>query len=239
MTTMTLDKQQSIYILTLTNGQHENGLSHDVLNEYNETFNQIESSSQNACLIIQSDHPKTFCNGINLNWLVQQTLDDKKAFIKLLENTLIRLALLNLPVIACINGNAYAGGAILASACDFRLMRADKGRFCFPEVNINIPYTPAIADIVQLLPNQHAVWQMSLTGHAMTGAECLAAQVVDHIYGADALNAETLKFAEEMAHKSRSTYTTIKHQLRSNIVSLAKVRELYDAHKYPSYLALV
>ena len=34
MTTMTLDQQQSIYVLTLTNGDQDNALNQDVLNEY-------------------------------------------------------------------------------------------------------------------------------------------------------------------------------------------------------------
>ena len=49
--------------------------------------------------------------------------------------------------------HAYAGGALIASACDFRTMRADRGRFCFPEVDIKIPFTPIMTEIVRLLPN--------------------------------------------------------------------------------------
>lgn len=238
MTSMTLDKQQSVYILTLTNGQQENALNRDVLNEYNDIFDQIENSTHNASLVIQSDHPKTFCNGLDLIWLLQQSPEDKKAFITQLENTLIRLALLNLPVLAAINGNAYAGGTILAAACDFRLMREDKGRFCLPEVNINIPFTPALMDIVQLLPNPYAVQQMALTGQALTSKACLQSQIVNHLYPEDALQMETLKLAEEMAQKNRTTYTVIKHQLRSKIVQIAKERGIYDEKKYASPLGI-
>ncbi|EOR06769.1 enoyl-CoA hydratase/isomerase family protein [Acinetobacter genomosp. 15BJ] len=232
MTTMTLDQQQSIYVLTLTNGDQDNVLNQDVLNEYIEIFDEIERHSHNACLVIQSDHPKTFCNGLDLAWLMQQSMQDKKAFTLELENMLLRLALLNLPVIAEINGNAYAGGAILASACDFRLMRADKGRFCFPEVKLTIPFTDCIAEIVQLLPNQHAIWEMSLTGKSMTGLECLDTHVVHQIHPAESLNAEVFKFAEEMSQKHRLTYAVIKRQLRHRIVEIAKQRQLYNPEKF-------
>ncbi|MCH7337211.1 enoyl-CoA hydratase/isomerase family protein [Acinetobacter sp. NIPH 2699] len=232
MATMKLDKQQSIYVLTLTNGDQENALNQDVLNEYIAIFDEIEYDKNNASLIIQSDHAKTFCNGLDLGWLMQQSLEDKKTFTTQLENMLLRLALLNLPVIAAVNGNAYAGGAILAAACDFRFMRADKGRFCFPEVHLTIPFTDSIAEIVQLLPNQHATWEMSLTAKALTGAECLQSQVVHQIHPIESLHAEVFKFAEEMSQKHRMTYAVIKRQLRSRIVHIAKERQLYHPEKY-------
>ncbi|KXZ70078.1 enoyl-CoA hydratase/isomerase family protein [Acinetobacter venetianus] len=232
MATMSLDKQQSVYLLTLQNGDQENALNKTVLEEYLEIFDEIESDQNNASLIIRSDHAKTFCNGLDLAWLMQQSIEEKKAFTVQLENMLLRLALLNLPVIAEINGNAYAGGAILASACDFRFMRADKGRFCFPEVNLTIPFTDTIAEIVQLLPNRHATWEMALTSKTMTGFECLQSQVVSQIHPVESLQAETLKFAEEMAQKHRLTYAVIKTQLRHRLVQIAKQRQIFDQEKY-------
>ena len=45
----------------------------------------------------------------------------------------------------CISGdNAYGGGALIASACDFRTMRADRGRICFPEIDLKLGLSPAM-----------------------------------------------------------------------------------------------
>ncbi|NIQ10218.1 MAG: enoyl-CoA hydratase/isomerase family protein, partial [Gammaproteobacteria bacterium] len=68
-------------------------------------------------------------------------------FIEELENLLLRLAILDLPTVVAINGNCYAGGALIASACDFRYMRADRGRFCFPEVKIEKAFTPVMIEV--------------------------------------------------------------------------------------------
>ncbi len=79
MATMSLDKQQSIYILTLHNGDHENALNKVVLEEYLEIFDEIERDQNNTSLIIRSDHAKTFCNGLDLAWLMQQSIEEKKS----------------------------------------------------------------------------------------------------------------------------------------------------------------
>ena len=48
MATMTLDKQQSTYVLNLTNGNQENALNKAVLEEYFAIFDEIESDKNNA-----------------------------------------------------------------------------------------------------------------------------------------------------------------------------------------------
>lgn len=79
MATMSLDKQQSVYLLTLQNGDQQNALNKTVLEEYLEIFDEIESDQNNASLIIRSDHTKTFCNGLDLAWLMQQSIEEKKS----------------------------------------------------------------------------------------------------------------------------------------------------------------
>jgi enoyl-CoA hydratase/carnithine racemase len=63
-----------------------------------------------------------------------------------------------LPTVASFNGHAFGAAAMLATAHDYRVMRDDRGYFCFPEVDINIPFTPGIAALIQakLSPRPHS-----------------------------------------------------------------------------------
>jgi enoyl-CoA hydratase/carnithine racemase len=229
MAFMKLEKKGSVYILTLTHGEKDNTFTPDVLAEYHQHLDRIESHGENAALLITSDHPKTFCNGIDLPWLLTQSPEGFQAFVTQLENLLLRVAVLNLPVIAAINGNCYAGGAILASACDFRFMREDRGRFCFSEVNIKIPFTPVMVDVISLLPDAQALRDLALTGKAVGGMEAYKMKVADRIYGETALFSEALSFAEAMAEKHRATYSAIKRSLRPKLVETARARGLIHA----------
>lgn len=217
MATMNLTLEDGIHILTLTNGDNENAFTLDVLQEYLAAFDQAEQYVGNTALVITSDHPKTWSNGINLPWMMAQKGDDFKKFVDTLEEVFYRLALLNMPTVGCITGNCYAGGAILATGLDFRIMRQDRGRFCYPEVNIKIPFTEMMVDIIDLLPNKHALKHMALTGIAKTGNECLEDNIVDALFPMETLQQNAIGYAKELAKKDRATYTTIKRSMRTNV----------------------
>lgn len=218
---MNLQLQDGIHILTLTNAENggDNRLTTAVVGEYLAALDTVEQYQGNTALLLTCTHKKTFSTGINLDWLIQ--LDDagRREFTTAFETLLCRLALLNAPTVACINGNAYAGGAIIASAADFRLMRSDRGRYCYPEVDIKIPFNQVSSDIGQLLPNQQAVKNMMLTGVAYTGLECAELQIVDAIYPQDQLQAEALSLAKTLASKDRDTYCKNRNLMRPEIVA--------------------
>lgn len=223
MTTMNLQLADGVHILTLTNAENggDNRLTTEVVEEYLAALDIVEQYHGNTALLLTCSHEKTFCTGINLDWLLPLNDADRREFTTAFETLLCRLALLSAPTVACINGNAYAGGAIVASATDFRLMRSDRGRFCYPEVDIKIPFTQVSSDIGQLLPNQQAVKNMMLTGVAYTGLECAELQIVDAIYPQDQLQQEAFSLAKTLASKDRQTYCTNRNLMRPEIVAHA------------------
>lgn len=217
MSTMNLNLEDGIHILTLTNAASDNTFTTEVMNEYIAAFDEIESYRGNGALIITCEDEKTFSTGINLAWLGEQSAQGQAAFMQAFHIMLCRFALLNIPTIVAINGNAYAGGAILAAGADFRLMREDRGRFCFPEVNIPLPFTPVTRSLVSLLPNKQALKNMLLTGIAYTGIEAEALHIVDSIHPADKLHKSALELAKTLATKDRTIYATIRNDMRPEI----------------------
>lgn len=219
MANVELSKTGSIFVLTLNDPATDNTYTTDVLKNYHACLDEIEGSKGNACLLITSNNDKTWCNGINLNWFIAQNQDERDVLVSAMERLYLRLSLLNMPTLGCLTGNTYAGGAIMACALDFRYMRADKGRFCFSEVDIKIPFTPLMTEVIRLLPNPHALHEMALTGLRLGGEECFARNIVDGIYPADSLRNAALERAEFLASKDRSTYTAIKHGLRRHLLT--------------------
>ena len=222
MSTMQLEVKQGVHVLSLTNHEHENMLNMDVMNEYLSVFDQVDSYKGNTALLIRCEHEKTFSTGIDLEWLMQESPEDKQAFVRAMETMLYRLALLSAPTVIALNGNTYAGGAVIALAADFRLMRADRGRLCLPEININMSFPPLMNDVINLITDKHTLKTMALTGKAYTGEECLAVNLVDSIHPEDELQQAAFEMAQNLAQKNRQVYTTIRNDLRPNISKYAE-----------------
>ena len=221
MSAMNLELIENVHVLSLTNHDHENKFNQAVMEEYLGVFDTVDAYVGNTSLLIRCEHPKTFSTGIDLQWMMALTTDARTLFIKTLETVVYRLAMFGAPTIAALNGNTYAGAAILMSGADFRLMRADRGRFCYPEVDIKIPFTPLMNDVCELLPNKHALKHMMLTGRPCTGIEAEKWNVVDSIHSEDTLQSKALEMAQALAQKDRATYVTIRNQTRSKIAQYA------------------
>ncbi len=217
---MHLERDGSVFILTLTNGDNANTFTEDVLREYLEVFDEIEASSGNCALVITSNSPKYWCTGINLDWLKQQPREYFLEFASLMDRVYLKAALLNLPTVGCLTGHTFAGGAILAASLDFRFMREDRGWFCFPEVDIQIPFSMLMQEVVEMLPNPHAVKELILTGKRIGGREAAELKIVDGAYPIDELFDRAFEYAEMLAQKDRKTYTRIKHTWRRSILRL-------------------
>lgn len=224
MNALQLDRDGAVQVITLTRAEADNTFNLDVLREWNAALDEVQAARGDTSLLVRCDHPKTFCNGIDLPWLMAQPPETFAAFIRVLEDFLLRVATLDLPVVAAINGNAYAGGALLANACDFRLMRADRGRLCYSEISIKMSFTPVMFEVVRLQHDAHAAWEMAMTGRALGGEECAQRRVVDRALPLDQLEAAARALAAELATKHRPTYAQLKLGLRPAIARLARER---------------
>lgn len=220
MSTMELSQDGSLYILTLTNGKNANTLTADVVAEYNVVLDELEAKEGSMALLVTSSDDKFFCNGINLDWIVTQPPTYFLQFASLLDRLYLRFALADFPVVGCLTGHTYAGGALLAATFDFRFMREDKGFFCLPEVDIRIPFSPIMHEILRLFPDGQALGELLLTGRRIGGKEAQKMQIVHQAYPQDELWNKTVELARFLAAKDRKTYASIKRGFRRHLTTL-------------------
>lgn len=222
MAALDLKRDGSIFVVTMCDQAGPNTFTDEVINEHHRILDEIEGSAGSGAVVLTSSNPKSWTQGINLEWLITKPAEYFPEFKDLMDGFLIRWALLDMPTIACLTGHTYAGGAILASGFDFRVMREDKGWFCFPEVDIKIPFTPIMHEIIDLLPNKRALRDLLLTGKRLGGTEAAQLGIVDVAYTGEMVFDKAMEIARVMCQKDRSTYAAIKRGMRSKLVGMLK-----------------
>lgn len=108
----------------------------NVLNELETRIREIRSDIESyRAVIIQSEHPKYFIVGANLEALKQLTKDSIREWVRRGHEVFNALENLPLPVIAKVKGYGLGGGLELALACDF-IFCSNNAFLGQPEVNL-------------------------------------------------------------------------------------------------------
>ncbi|TBU32558.1 ClpP/crotonase [Dichomitus squalens] len=140
-------------------------------------------------LVGNTKQDKFFSNG--LDWAgANKDPAFKTNFFPLIFNPAIhRLITFPIPIIAAVNGHSFAGGMVLAMACDYRVMTDGSKRnawMCMNEIHFGaqIPL-PLVAVLRAKASNAQVIRKVVLEGHRFTPKEALSSGLVDYVAGED------------------------------------------------------
>ncbi len=137
--------QDTVVILTMNTA--ENRHNPEFLQAFHQHLDTIEADKAIKAIILTSSSDKNWSLGTDLAWMSQPTNTPEVIadFMTAVTVLLKRIVTFPMPIIVALNGHTYGnGGVFLACACDFRFMKADKGCFCFPEVDVLMPFFPSM-----------------------------------------------------------------------------------------------
>lgn len=202
--TPTLELQDTIAVLNL--GADENRFSPDWLETVDGLLDDVLPQAQ---ALVTVGTGKFYSNGLDLDWLMSHG-DRTDWYVGRVHALLRRVLTFGLPTVAAINGHAFGAGAMLAVAHDYRVMRSDRGFLCFPEVDIDIPFTPGMASLIQAkVAPQTAVTAMT-TGHRYGGAAAVAAGLADSCAAEHEVLSTAIDLMKPLTGKDSGTLSAIK-----------------------------
>jgi enoyl-CoA hydratase/carnithine racemase len=233
-------KDETIAIITMTNGQNRHNL--EFAKTLNTMLDEIVSDKTISALIITSDDEKNFSQGIDVEWIMGKLQNNDHQpvidFINQMDDVFKKLLLYPLPVIAAINGHAFGNGSILSCACDFRFMRSDKGFFCFPEVNLGIPFRWGMNAFVKKAIPMHILSQMQFTGNRYTAGELEQHHIiVKACANQEDLMMTAMTFAKTF-QKKRGIFGELKKRLHNDIIKVLESDFMPSSAKIDSLVIL-
>jgi enoyl-CoA hydratase/carnithine racemase len=217
---------ENVAIVTFNSG--ENRFNPSFLDAFLSVMDEIEDKTEATAMVVKSAHEKIFSNGIDLEWLYpyvqKKDLDTCKAFFYKLNDVFKKVLMSPMTTIAAMNGHSFAGGAILSCAFDYRFMRTQRGFFCFPEVDLGIPFLPGMTALLNKAIPFYKVVDMQLTGKRLPAEECEKHHIIVKACPLEDLMDEVITFAKTQ-NKRRVVITELKKVLYKNVLHAIEVED--------------
>ncbi len=156
-----LRREGAVFVLTMNAG--ENRFNRQFVGAMDSALDEVERSTGAAALVTTGGSEKFYSNGLDLDWMMGDGKDQVQETLRAVFRMLARILGSPVPSVAAINGHAFAGGAMLAAAHDYRVMREDRGFFCLPEVDLGMPLAPGMAALLNAKIHPHVLRDLLLT----------------------------------------------------------------------------
>jgi enoyl-CoA hydratase/carnithine racemase len=198
---ITLTHEGPVAVLTWNEG--ENRINLDSLARLNELLDELERVDGPLSVVLTGTG-KFFCNGLDL----ERFADKRDEFVEtlhVLEQTIGRLLVFPAYTVAAINGHAFAGGALISCAFDYRVMREDRGYWCMNEAEIGLALDERLWSILtNRLPRSTAT-VAATTARRFSGPDAFRFGIVEAHAGESDVLTHALTVAESMANLDRPT----------------------------------
>ena len=193
--TVTLEREGILAILTLNRPEKMNSLSDQLLADVRGAMDELERDESVRALII-TGNGKAFSAGFDITprEKPRTTVQDWREHAKDGNETWLRIWKSRLPVVAAINGYCLGGGCDLSMTCDYTVS-ADTATFGEPE--IEFCSAPPFLIMPWVLGMKHTK-ELLLLGERVSAAEAYRMGLVNKVVPAADLMAEAKKVALRM-----------------------------------------
>jgi methylglutaconyl-CoA hydratase len=216
--TLLLEFNGEIAKITLNRPDKRNAITTTMIAELQSALDVIEKS--HTRVVILTGAGKCFCAGIDLEMLAaiaKQSPSENQEDSRRIAKMLRRIWSFPRPIIAAVNGAAYAGGCGIATLCDFTIA-VTEAKFGYTEVKIG--FLPAIVSVFLTRQiGEKRSRDLLLTGRIITATEAREYGMVTEVVPVERLYDRAEELAAELIAASPSSVTRAKHLLTSAVAA--------------------
>jgi methylglutaconyl-CoA hydratase len=204
----------AVATVTLNRPEKRNALDSATIEGLRAAFAELDRE-HDVRVIVLTGAGRDFCAGADLAQL-QRIADGAGAMenlrdAELLGALLIRMRRTSKPIIAAVRGNAIAGGAGLAGACDIVIASKD-AHFGYPEVHLG--FVPAmVMALLRRAVGEKVAFELVARGDRVTAEEAQRVGLVTRVVDAGSFEADVVAYAVELAQRSPSAIALTKRLL--------------------------
>nr|WP_202422334.1 enoyl-CoA hydratase-related protein [Gordonia sp. SID5947] len=186
------DVDDEIAIITLNRPEKRNCLSRDVREGLADAWDRFENSRELRVAVL-TGAGETFCAGGDLKEMVATGMGVPPRDMFALPYDTVELTK---PTVAAVDGVAFAGGWMLAQACDL-CVASTRARFAVTEVKVGRS-SPWAAPLIHMIP-QRIMMEILLTGNPISAQRAYEVGLVNRVSAPDDLLDTALELAREIS----------------------------------------
>lgn len=218
-----VSRDGEIATVTLSRGK-VNALNEPMVEEITTSFEDLATDNQVKSIIFTGSG-KFFSFGFDVPELLSYPKNDFIRYLEKFTSLYTALFCFPKPVVAALNGHTIAGGCMLATACDFRLMVTGKARISLNEITFGAPVPAGTLEMLKYCVGSRNAQSIVYSGAMYSGEEAFQLGLVDQVSSEDSLAEDARKIAQELAQKDSSAFKSIKHLLRKPVAEQMIKRE--------------
>jgi methylglutaconyl-CoA hydratase len=188
--------------ITLSRPELRNAFDERTIAELTHAFTEVGQAEQVRVVVLDAQG-SAFCAGADLNWMKRMagyTAAENRADALTLATMLNTIYTCPKPVVAQVQGDAYAGGLGLVAACDI-VVAAEGVQFCLSEARLGlIPAT--IAPYVLRAMGEQAARRYFITAERFDAQQALKIGLAHEVSPAETLAASVAAIAQALAANS-------------------------------------
>jgi methylglutaconyl-CoA hydratase len=201
----------AVATVTLNRPDKRNALDSATIDGLRAAFSELDHEDD-VRVIVLTGAGRDFCAGADLAQLqriaagagAMENLRDAEQLGALL----IRMRQCSKPVIAAVQGNAIAGGAGLAGACDI-VLASDDAYFGYPEVHLG--FVPAmVMALLRRAVGEKVAFELACRGDRISATEAHRVGLVTRVMPAASFEDDVVSYANELAKRSPSAMALTK-----------------------------
>jgi enoyl-CoA hydratase len=184
-------RDDGIAIITLNRPESRNALSKEIRAGLFAAWDRFEGDPALRIAILTGSGDKAFCAGGDLKEMVERRLAVPPRDMFPVPGDNIELSK---PTIAAVNGVAFAGGWMIAQACDL-CVASTRAQFAITEVKVGRS-SPWAAPLIHMIP-QRIMMEIVLTGKPISAQRAYEIGLVNRLAEPEGLMAAALALAGE------------------------------------------
>ena len=210
-----LESVDGIATITLTQPEQMNALSIEMLDALVEALDTVRRGEDRV--LILAAEGRAFCAGADRAEMIERKPAEWEPIVDHYLDPVRRIADLDIPVIAKLQGDTVGGGFGLAIASDFRIA-AEGIRLGAPFVRIGLAGCDMSAGyyLPRLIP-LGAATEMMMTGKLVRADEALALGLVHRVVSAEKLDDEVSKLAGQLRNGPPIALAFTKRAIRRSL----------------------